>query len=65
MFKIKKQDETSEEELSEVKIGNLLRKVFRRVIKKMTKEHERRMDMQSESLEVFNKASEYIKNNQR
>lgn len=65
MFKMKKQDETSEEELSEVKIGNLLRKVFRRVIKKMTKEHERRMDMQSESLEVFNKASEYIKNNQR
>ena len=65
MLKMKEQDKTPEEELSEVKIGNLLRKVFRRVIKKMTKEHERRMDMQSESLEVFNKASEYIKNNQR
>ena len=65
MLKMKEQDKTPEEELSEVKIGNLLRKVFRIVITKMTKEHERRMDTQSESLEVFNKASEYIKNNER
>ena len=53
MFKIKKQEETSEEELSEVKIGNLPEKEFRVMTVRIIKEPRRRMDKQSEKLEVF------------
>ena len=64
MFKMKEQDKTLEEELSEVETGNLPEKEFRVVIIKMIKELGRKMDAQSEKLEVFNKELEYIKNNQ-
>ena len=49
------QDKTPEEELSEVKIGNLPQKEFRIMIIKMIKELRRRMDAQSEKSEVFDK----------
>ena len=64
MFQMKEQDKTPEEELSEMKIGNLPEKEFRLVIVKMIKELGRRMDAQSKKLEVFNKELENIKNNQ-
>ena len=44
MLQRKKQDKTTEEELSEVEIGNLPKKEFRVVIVKMIKELRRRMD---------------------
>ena len=52
MFQMKEQIKTPEEELSEVEIGNLPKKVFRVVIIKMIKELERRMDAQKEQLQV-------------
>ena len=55
MFQTKGQDKTPEEELSEAEIGNLPKKVFKVVIVKMIKELGRRMDTQSEKLEVFNR----------
>ena len=63
MFQMKGLNKTSEEELSEVEIGNLPRKEFQVMTVKMIKELGRRMDAQSEKLEVFNKESENIKNN--
>ena len=48
-----------------MKIGNLPIKEFRVMIVKMIKELGRRMDAQSEKLEVFNKELGNIKNNQR
>ena len=51
---MKEQDKTPEEELSEVKIGYLPEKEFRVMIAKMIKELRRKMDAQSEKLEVFN-----------
>ena len=53
MFQMKEQDKTPEEELSEMKIGNLPEKEFRLVIVKMIKELGRRMDAQSKKLEDF------------
>ena len=44
--------------------GNLPKREFRVVIAKMIKEIKRRMDAQSEKLEVLNKELENIKNNQ-
>ena len=64
MFQMKEKDKTPEEELSEVKIGNLPEKVFSIMIIKMSKELRRRMDAESKKLEVFNKELENIKNNQ-
>ena len=64
MFQMKEKDKTPEEELSEVKIGNLPEKVFSIMIIKMSKELGRRMDAESKKLEVFNKELENIKNNQ-
>ena len=58
------QDKTPEEELIEVEIGNLSKKDFTVMILKMIKEHLRRMEAQSEKLEVLNKESENIKKNQ-
>ena len=54
VFQMKEQDKTPEEELSEVKIGYLPEKEFRVMIAKMIKELRRKMDAQSEKLEVFN-----------
>ena len=46
-------------------IGSLPNKEFGVVIVKIITELRRRMDAQSEKLEVFNKELENIKNNQR
>ena len=64
MFQTKKQDKTPEEELSDVERGNLPKKEFRIMFVKMIKELGRRMDAQSEKLEVFSKELENIKNKQ-
>ena len=64
MFQAKEQDKTPEEQLSEVEIGNQPEKEFTVMIIKMIKELRRRMDAQSEKLEVVNKELENIKNNQ-
>ena len=64
MFLLKKKDKTPEEELSEVEISNLPNKEFNIMIIKMLKELRRRMDEQSEKIEVFNKVLENIKKNQ-
>lgn len=64
-FQMKEQDKTPEEEQNEVKIGNLPKKEFRKMIIKMIKELWRGMDEQSKKLEVFNKKLENIKNNQK
>ena len=45
----------TEEELSDVEIGNLPKKEFRVMIIKIIKELGRRMNAQSEKLEIFNK----------
>ena len=52
MSQMKKQDKTPEEELSDVEIGNLPKKELRVMIIKMLKELWRRMDTQSEKLEI-------------
>ena len=62
MFQTKEQDKTPEE-LMEVETGNLPEKEFRVMIIKMIKEFGRKMDAQSEKLEVFNKELENVKNN--
>ena len=64
-FQMKEQDKTPEEEQNEVKIGNLPKKEFRKMVIKMIKELWRGMDEQSKKLEVFNKKLENIKNNQK
>ena len=51
---MKEQGKTPGEELSEVEIGNLLNREFEVMTAKMFKELGRRMDEQSEKLEVFN-----------
>lgn len=56
MFQTKKQSKMSEEELCEVRIGNLPEKEDRIVINKMKKELGRKMDAQSEKLEVLTKS---------
>ena len=61
MFQIK--EGKSQEELSEVEIGNLPEEEFIIMIVKMIKEL-RRMDTPSKKLEIFTKESENIKNNQ-
>ena len=52
MFQTKEQDKTPEEELSEVEIGNQPKKEFKVMIVKMIKELGRRMEAQSEQIEV-------------
>ena len=61
---LKEQGKTPEEKLSEVEIGNLLKKEFNVVIVKMIKERGRRMDEESKKFKVFNKELQNIKNNQ-
>ena len=55
MFQKREQNKTTEEGLTEVDIGSLPKKEFRRVTVKIIKELGRRIDAQSEKLEVFNK----------
>ena len=50
MFQMKVKDKVSEEELSEVEVGNLHKKEFRVIIVKTIKELKRRMDAQSKKL---------------
>ena len=63
MFQMTEQDKISEE-VTEVEISNLLSKELKAMIIKVLKELKRRMDEQSEKLEVFNKELENIKKNQ-
>ena len=65
MFQMKEKDKSPEEELSEVEIGNLPNKEFKIMVVKMIKGLGRRMDSQSEKLDVFNKELENIKKNQK
>ena len=58
MFQTKEQDKTSEE-LSEVEIGHLPNKEFKVMIVNIFKEFARRLDEQSEKLEVFNRVRNY------
>ena len=60
MFQMKKQDKTSEEELSVMEISNLPNKEFKVMIIKMFKVLGRRMNKQSDKLEVFNKELENV-----
>ena len=53
------------EEQCEVEIGNLPEKEFRAMIIKMIKYFGRKMDAESEKLEVFNKELENVKMIQR
>ena len=62
---MKEQNKTSEEEISKVEIGNLPNKEFKVMTVKVIKELGRRMDKQSEKLDIFNKELEYIKSNHR
>ena len=66
MLKTKVQDKIPEEELNEVEISSLLipDREFKVMIIKMFKELRRRLDEQSEKLEVFNKEFKNIKKNQ-
>ena len=64
MFQMKEQDKISEGELSEMETSNLPSKEFKVMIIKMLKELGRRMDKQSEKLDVLNKELENIKKNQ-
>ena len=61
MFQAKEHDKTSEEQLSEVEIGNLPEKEFRVMIVKMTQDLRKRMEAQIEKIqEMFNKELEDI-----
>ena len=64
MLQMKEQNKTPEEELSEGEMGNLPKKEFRVMTIKMIEEIGRRMEAQSDKLEVFHKELENIKNNQ-
>ena len=65
MFQVKEQEKTPEEQLSEVKIGNLPEEEFRVMTVKMIQELGKKMDTQNKKLqELYNKELENIKNNQ-
>ena len=57
MFKMKEQ--TPEEELSAVEIGSLSNRGFKVMIVRTFKEFGRRLDEQSEKLEIFNRVRKY------
>ena len=62
---MKEKDKTSEEQLSEVEIGNLPRKEFRVIIRKMIQDLGKRMEAQIEKIQkMFNKDLEELKNKQ-
>ena len=58
MFSTKAQDKTSEKELNEVEISNLLEKDFKVMIINMLNELERRMDKHNENLNKIRKYKE-------
>ena len=61
IFKIKEQDKTTEQ-LSEVEIGNLLKKEFRIIIVKMLQDLRKRMKAEIKKIqEIFNKELEDLK----
>ena len=63
---MKEQDKTSEEQLSEVEIGNLPEKEFRVMIVKMIQDFGKRMEAQTEKIqEMFNQELESLKNKQK
>ena len=56
MSQMKEQDKTPEEQLSKVKIGNLLEKEFRIMIVKMIQDLRKRMEARTEKMQkMFNK----------
>ena len=62
MSQMKEQDETPEEQLSEVEIGNLHEKEFRVMIVKMIQDLRKRMEAQMEKIQaIFNKDLEELK----
>ena len=65
MFRNNEQNKTTEEQLSEVEIGNLLEKELRVIIAKMIQDFEKRMEAQTDKIqEMFNKELEDIKTKQ-
>ena len=63
---MKEQDETPEEQLSEVQIGNLPEKEFRVMIKKMIQDFGKRMEARTEKIqEMFNNELEGLQNKQK
>ena len=62
MFQMKEQDKISEGELSEMETSNLPSKEFKVMIIKMLKELGRRMDKQSENLDVLTELENIKKN---
>ena len=59
MFQMKEEDTVPEEELSEVEIGNLSKKDCEVVTLEIIKAHGRKIDAQSEKLDIFNKVRNY------
>ena len=55
VFKEKEQDKTPEQQLTKGQLGNLPNKEFKVMIVKMSKEIKRRLDEQSEKLELSEK----------
>ena len=65
IYQMKEQDKTSEKQLNEVEIGNLLEKEFRIMIVKMIQDLGKRMEAKMEKMqEMFNKDLEELKNKQ-
>ena len=63
MSQMKGQDKIPEKQLNEVKIGNLPKKEFRRVIVKMIQDLRKRMEAKNGKMqEIFTKDLEELKN---
>ena len=58
MFKEKEQDKTPEQQLTKGQPGNLPNKEFKMMIVKLSKEVRKRLDEQSEKLELSEKLEE-------
>ena len=66
MLQTKEQDKTTEEQLNEEEIGNLLEKEFRVMIVKMIQNLGKRMAAQTKKIQkMFNKELEDLKNKHR
>ena len=65
MLQTKEQDQTPEEQLSEVEIGNIPEEEFRVMIVKMIQDLRKRMEAQTEKIqEMFNKDLEELRSKQ-
>ena len=65
MSQMQEEDNTPEEQLSEVQLGNLPKKEFRVMIVKMIQDLRKRMEAQTKKIqEMFNKELENVKNKQ-